>query len=75
MDISKPAGFGIRLLASSLDVFILIFASSFIFYIFSGKFSTDWTNGVVLAINVHIILNRYPSTMGWLYYWKTNLWN
>lgn len=47
MDIRKPAAFGVRLLASILDGFILTFTSGFIIYIFSGEFSIDWTNGVV----------------------------
>lgn len=64
MDINKPAGFGIRLLASIIDVFILILTSSFIFYIFSGKLSIDWTNGVAWQLMYTLYLTVIPVLWG-----------
>ncbi|HJF34371.1 MAG TPA: RDD family protein [Sporosarcina psychrophila] len=64
MDIRKPAAFGVRLLASILDGFILTFTSGFIIYIFSGEFSIDWTNGVVWQLMYTLYLAVFPVLWG-----------
>ncbi len=64
MDSKKPAGFGIRFLASIIDFLIISTILGVVYYIINGNYSIEWTNGFTFRFFYTFYLTVIPILWG-----------
>ncbi|MGE7926070.1 RDD family protein [Viridibacillus arvi] len=64
MNSKKPAGFGIRFLASIIDFLIISSILGIVFYIINGNYSIEWTNGLIFRFFYTLYLTVVPILWG-----------
>lgn len=64
MDSKKPAGFGIRFLASIIDFLIISSILGIVFYFINGNYSIEWTNGFTFRFFYTLYLTVIPILWG-----------
>ena len=64
MNSKKPAGFGIRFLASIIDFLIISSTLGIVFYIINGNYSIEWTNGLTFRFFYTLYLTVIPILWG-----------
>lgn len=64
MNSKKPAGFGLRLLASIIDFFIISSIVGITFYAIYGNYSIEWTYGFIFKLFYTLYLTVIPILWG-----------
>lgn len=64
MNLKKPAGFGIRFLASLIDFLIISSTLGIVFYIINGNYTIEWTNGFTFRFFYTLYLTIIPILWG-----------
>ncbi|WP_342598245.1 RDD family protein [Psychrobacillus sp. FSL H8-0483] len=64
MNSTKPAGFGIRFLASIIDFLIISSILGIIYYIINGNYSIEWTNEFTFRFFYTLYLTIIPILWG-----------
>ena len=64
MNSKKPAGFGIRFLASIIDFLIISSILGIVFYLINGNYSIEWTNGFTFRFFYTLYLTVIPILWG-----------
>lgn len=64
MSLKRPAGFGIRFLASFIDFLIISLIIGIMFYIINGNYSIEWTNGFTFQLFYTLYLTVLPVLWG-----------